>query len=249
MGITESIQEALRDKASQCIVRDVRIGLVYTAVQVEGGKTGLAYSFGRKDPQCCSSKSGGVSLAGRKAEEFLPFLGSANLVESSLGLAAANALLECREEDVHVNDILDVISLRPEDRVGMVGFFGPIVGAVRERSGSLEIFEQNLSRSPGLLPEDKAYEILPSCTVAIITATAIVNRTLDGLLEAARNCREVVLLGASTPMVPEAFPGTPVTLLSGVMVTDPGGILGVVSEGGGMRQFKGLIKKVNQRIK
>lgn len=249
MGITESIREAVRDKASQCIVRDVRIGLMYTAVQVEGENTGLAYSFGRRDTQGCSSKSGGVSLAGRKAEELLSFLGSENPVESSLGLAAANALVECRQQDFIAGDILDVISLDSEDRVAMVGFFQPIAEVVRERAGSLKIFEQNLSPSPGLLPEEKAYELIPSCSVAIITATSIVNRTLDGLLEAARNCREVVLLGASTPMIPEAFRGTPVTLLSGVVVTDSDGILRVVSEGGGMRQFKGLIKKVNQRIK
>lgn len=249
MGVIESIREALREEASRCRIQDVRIGLVYTAVRMERGNTGLAYTFRERDFQCCPDGSGKTSLTGRNAGDILSFLGSGHRIESSLGLATANALIEHREEDMLAGDILDVISLGPEDRVGMVGFFQPIVETIRERAGSLEIFEQNVSRSPELLPEDKAYENLPSCSAAIITATAIVNRTLDGLLDAARDCREVVLLGASTPMFPEAFRGTPLTMLSGVVVTDPGEILRVVSEGGGMRQFKGLIRKVNQRIK
>ena len=43
------------------------------------------------------------------------------------------------------------------------------------------------------------------------------------------------------------FDGTGVTLLSGVTVADPGAILQIVSEGGGMRYFKGAVKKVNLR--
>ncbi|MBN2468058.1 MAG: hypothetical protein JXD19_07900, partial [Deltaproteobacteria bacterium] len=39
-----------------------------------------------------------------------------------------------------------------------------------------------------------------------------------------------------------------VTLLSGIIVTDPPAILRTISEGGGMRMFKGHIKKVNLRL-
>jgi len=84
---------------------------------------------------------------------------------------------------------------------------------------------------------------MPRCLV--ITSTSIVNQTIDRLLEAACNCREVVLLGASTPLVPPAFAGTPVTLLSGVVVLDPGEILRRVSEAGGTRSFKGHVQKLN----
>jgi hypothetical protein len=48
--------------------------------------------------------------------------------------------------------------------------------------------------------------------------------------------------------VPEAFAGTPVDLLSGVIVERPEEILRTVSEGGGMRQFKGHVRKVNLAV-
>ncbi len=74
--------------------------------------------------------------------------------------------------------------------------------------------------------------------------SAILTSTLDALIDAARDCREVAIIGASTPLLAEAFQRTPVTLLSGVVADDPE-VLQVVSEGGGMREFKKHVRKVS----
>ena len=56
-----------------------------------------------------------------------------------------------------------------------------------------------------------------------------------------------VKLGPSTPLVPEVFVETPVTLLSGIVIDDDV-VLRVVSEGGSMRQLLPYVKKVNLRL-
>jgi len=94
-------------------------------------------------------------------------------------------------------------------------------------------------------PEEAASRLLPTCTVALVTSTSIINNTIDGLLKKAAGCRIKALLGASTPLAPEVFKPQGVNLLSGVVVTDSKGIFQVVGEAGGMRFFKNLIKKVN----
>ena len=71
----------------------------------------------------------------------------------------------------------------------------------------------------------------------------------DNILNAARLCREVVLLGASTPLISDAFAGTAVTFLSGVIITRPQEMLRIVSEGGGVRSFKNNVRKVNLSLK
>ena len=91
----------------------------------------------------------------------------------------------------------------------------------------------------------EAEHLLPQCQVALLTSTAIINQTADHLLALAGGCREIIFLGASTPLIPEVFEGTGVTLLSGVTVLAPEAILQIVSEGGGMRFFKSSIEKVN----
>ena len=95
------------------------------------------------------------------------------------------------------------------------------------------------------MPVKEAEKLLPQCQVALLTSTAIINHTADHLLELAASCRDIVFLGASTPLAPEVFQNTSVTMLSGVIVTEPQAILQIVSEGGGMRFFKSHIDKVS----
>lgn len=81
--------------------------------------------------------------------------------------------------------------------------------------------------------------------MALITSTALITESLDALLEAATRCRVVALLGPSTPLLPDAFAGTPVTWLSGIRVIHPREVLRVVSEGGGTREVSPFSRKVN----
>jgi len=50
------------------------------------------------------------------------------------------------------------------------------------------------------------------------------------------------------PFAPDIFKPLGITLLTGILVTDPQGILRQVSEGGGMGSLKGYIEKVNLPI-
>jgi uncharacterized protein (DUF4213/DUF364 family) len=229
-------------------VEDVRIGLGYTALKLQDGSAGVALTF-RHEAGCgCAVFDGLTPLAGRPASHLLPLLASPDPIQSAVGLACANALVNRPGVNQEDGDILDLLELRPSDHVGMVGHFGPLVESVRRRAENLTIFERIERPQGDLLPQKYATEVLPGCQVALITATTIINHTLDPLLVAAGDCREVVILGASTPLLPEAFAGTPVTLLSGVLIAEPGQVLRIVSEGGGMRQFKSHVRKVNLRI-
>ena len=57
--------------------------------------------------------------------------------------------------------------------------------------------------------------MLPTCDVVVISGTAMINGSVDGLLEICDEARDVIMVGASTPMYPEAFLGTKVTVLAG----------------------------------
>lgn len=237
-------QLAMRDDLDQRVA-DVRVGLSYTAVRLASGQTGVALTFKESASEHCCQSADPRPYAGRSAAELVEMLGSTKPVESAIGLACANALVNCLEQRYDPGDILDRLSLRPDDRVGMVGDFQPIVRRLRGLVGSLTIFERIESPRGALRPAAEAIECLPGCDVALVTATTIINGTIDKVLSAARDCREVVLLGASTPLLPAAFAGSPVTLLSGILIPDPEPVLRTVSEGGGMHIFKRFVHKVN----
>jgi len=248
MMIVDELRRHLLSDLPEQRVADVRIGLGYTAVMLEDGAVGVAYTFHEDAAAGCSVFMGQRPLAGKTTTQVLEYLGSSEGVESTVGLAVANSLANRPHPEHEHGDILELLPTTPDDRVGMVGYFGPLVRPLQERVRKLTIFERNMARSDMVLPAEAALEQLPSCDVAVITSTALILGAMDGLLEAAVKCREVALVGASTPLVPAVFAARGVSLLSGVVVTDGPGILQIVSEGGGMGFFGRRIDKVNIRI-
>ena len=246
--IIDDIREHLISRFPEQRVADVRMGLGYTAVMLEDGNAGVAYTFREDAPAGCSVFAGRRPLAGRTTTELLEYLGSKEALESTVGLAVVNALANRHGPGQQEADILDTLSVGFMDRVGMVGYFGPLVGPLEKRVRELVIFERNAARSDRVLPAEEAYAELPGCEVAVITATALIPGNLDRLIEAASGCREVAVVGASTPLLPEVFGPLGVTLLSGITVNDPHAVLQIVSEGGGMGMFGKRVQKVNMRL-
>jgi uncharacterized protein len=245
MSIASSIVEILSPQAAGASVADVRIGLGYTAVSLSEGGTGVALTFLPRDEHCCTLVEDLHPIAGTEAIDLLARLSSPDPIEAALGLACANALVNRPGSDYLPGDVLERIGIGPEDNVGMVGNFKPLAGPIRQAAASLTIFERVAIPQGEIRPASEARKRLSTCQIALITGTSIINHTIDELLDAARDCREVVILGASTPLLPEAFGQTAVSLLSGVVVEDAVGIMQAVSAGGGMRAFKHHVRKVN----
>ncbi len=238
----------LRAAAGNVRVADVRIGLGYTAVLLEDGNVGVAYTFRDQAQAGCSAFDGIRPLSTRPAADLLALLESEDVIKAAVGLACANALANRKDETSLDGDVLEHLDLRPEDHVGMVGNFGPLVCTIQKRVRSLSVFER-IEQASGLLrPQKEALQVLPRCQVALITATAIINHSIDALIDAAAGSREVVLLGASTPLLTQVFGAQNVTMLSGVLVKNSEEVLRVVSEGGGMREFSPHVRKVTVRV-
>ncbi|MCA1961820.1 MAG: DUF364 domain-containing protein [Desulfomonile sp.] len=249
MPVRQKLKNAAAVRCGDAVALDVRIGLRYTAVKLSDGRTGVAYTMRGERIAGCSVFRGSRPLAGKRVDQLLAFLESSDRLESSVGLAACNAICNVAPVNGVPGDILTAVELLSSDRVVMVGFFGPLVPTVKKRAARLEIFEEVETRAAGLRSASEACAALRACELAIITSTAVINNTIDSLLDAAKGCREVILLGPSTPFVPEAFDGTPVTMLSGIVVDDPNGLLCVVSEGCGTRFFGPCVTKWNVRLR
>jgi uncharacterized protein (DUF4213/DUF364 family) len=243
MTILEKLKAHTSGKAEHVRVIDARIGFCYTAVLLDNGGAGVAYTFRDDIPPGCLFRE--KPLVGEEASRVIEGIASSDLLERTIAIAAANALINEESDDLIGGDTLNVLSPEKDDIVGMVGYFGPFVPVLKQRVKELRIFEKVPRKALGLYPEKKAYELLPSCTVAIITSTSIINQTFEPLAEAARNCRMVALVGSSTPLVKEVFEPYGVDLLSGIVITNPKEILRIVSECGGTRHFRGHVKKVN----
>jgi uncharacterized protein (DUF4213/DUF364 family) len=246
--LIDELHERLADRAPGVLVQDVRIGLGYTAVRLNTGACGLAYTFREEAGEGCSVVQRAGSIAGRQVTELAGWAKELNAVTAAVGLATLNALIEAPLGTTE-EDIASALRVKPSDVVGMVGYFGPLIDFLTKRAAKLHIFERRPTGDGRVLPDWAAAALLPECDVVLLSATTIANRTIDSLLEWPRHAREIALLGPSTPMVPDLFAARGVTLLSGVQVIDADRVLQIVSEGGGTRSFGTAVRKLVLRLK
>jgi uncharacterized protein len=232
--------------ADQHTAVDIRIGLGYTAVLLEDGRCGLGYTLHEKEYESCCVMPDAGRLAGRKASELIQWMKSQDVTACAVGLATLNAIITPPATAVE-SDILDMLSVEPEDTVGMIGYFGPLVDPIKKQASALHIFERKPDPEYGILPEAATQDLLPQCQVVIISATTLLNHTIDGLLDLSKIAREIAVLGPSTPFLPEIFSRYGVTMLSGLQVVDSAKVLQIVSEGGGTRQFGRAVRKLSLR--
>lgn len=249
-SIIQEIIEALEEKANNKKVEDLRIGLCYTAVLLNDGQLGLAYTFRSQKVTPCTHPLKAGTIKGKNAIEIIHYALSDHLLEASLGIAAINAIVNQQIDNAIEGDILDVISIKTSDIVGMVGFFRPLIDPLKKSVKKLYIFEErNITGFPDVYPSEKTPEILPECDVIIISATTLINQTIEPLLYLSKDAGETIILGATTPFLSQVFIKRGVTMLSGIKVLDEERVLQIVSEGGGMRDFRDTIKKVNVLLK
>jgi uncharacterized protein (DUF4213/DUF364 family) len=216
-------------------VADVRVGLGYTAVQLDDGRCGLAYTFRDEAHEgCCVNREAGT-LVDRRASDLAEWAKLSDRVVAAVGLATLNALTDAPPSATEA-DLLTELQVTSADVIGMVGYFGPFVGPLRSRGKALHIFERRPTAQTNVLPETAAAEVLPKCDVVILSGTTLINRTLDDVLSLCRNAHEVAILGPSTPLLPAVFVNRGVTILSGVQVVEPARVLRVGGRNPPVRQ-------------
>jgi len=242
--IARRLHEYMSERMTGINVSEVRIGVGYAAVALNMRGTGLAAVIRENMETHCGVVAKAGKLSGMPASELLMYLvNGRNAVEKALGLATANAVLSA-EAPQEKSDALALMDLSSRDHVAMVGFFRPLVQRIEKSGAKLTILEKNKAL-PHIVSFKSRGDILKTCTVAIITATSILNNTLETILNDLGNPRWVSIIGPSTPVCRDIFAGTAVTHLGGSVVLDRSKVLQIVSEGGGTPTLRPYLRFVN----
>jgi uncharacterized protein (DUF4213/DUF364 family) len=244
--ITQRLHEYMLERMTGITVREVRIGVGYVAVALNRRGTGLAAVLRQEIGFHCGVVGKAGTLAGMPAYDLLNYLiDGRNPLERALGLATANAILSAeapREE----SDALALMNLSSKDHVVMIGLFRPLIPRIEQSGAKLTVLEKQKNNAlPDVLSFKNRGDILRKCTVAIITATSILNNTLERILNDLGNPRWVSIIGPSTPVCRDIFVGTPVTHLGGSVVLDRQKVMQIVSEGGGTPLLRPYLRFVN----
>ena len=164
--------------------------------------------------------------------ELAKLLRSWNFLEASIGLAAINSTIP-PPENYRVVNALDLALKESEGKtVTMVGYFPGYVEKFRERAKRFYVLELNqcfLSSNSNVLFTFAAEEVIPESDIVVMTATTIINKSVERLLQLASSAK-VYLLGPSTPMTEVLF-DYGVDIIGGVRVKDGGKLIRAVKNG------------------
>jgi uncharacterized protein (DUF4213/DUF364 family) len=226
------------------------VGAVFSGVKLSDGSGGLAGTPRLEGRWLQEAGRPPGELAGLPAASLLdPW--PEDPYRRSLAVAAVNALsapwLEGgRYRVVRDRDALDLLELRPGMSVALVGAFSSYIDRLQAVAGLrlkvLELREEALREADrGLfVPAARAAEVVPGCDAVVITGMTVVNETLEGLLALAAPKAEVILVGPSGSMLPDALFARGVRWAGGCAVTDADQALDLLSQGARARHLYGV---------
>jgi len=232
-------------------VENVTLGLIYSCVKLADNNVGVSHSLiNFYSPDCFLTSEWG-DLSSYSLLELIDFCKSNRLIDRVIGIAALNSYSQHIFEKSSYNfdfenDIIDKLNLSKSDKVGMVGRFTPLIPKIVPKIKKLTIIEID----PKKLEAGKSHNveiindptILEEVDVAIITATSLINQTIDELLKLARASR-IAIVGPTMGMLPGPFFKAGVSIVGGMKFLDANKLLRIISQGGGTKRFKNFAKK------
>jgi uncharacterized protein (DUF4213/DUF364 family) len=249
MQLNEDLYRLFCEQAARVRTTSITIGLRYTAVTTDDGGIGIAFTDAARG-HCCGTGKGYRDLEGEPALELLEYIKDDAPLRRSMALALVNALNYGSARDLPENSEdeiwMDALGIHGGTRTAMVGLFRPLMHTLHERGAHVEV----LDAGKGVGNRDDFYDKLGNwAEVLILSGTSIVNNTTEEVLSRVPDTARAVVLGPSTPLVPQAFTHPSIHILAGTVPMDSEKVLKAVRHGQGTPVIHRHSRKVSAVIK
>jgi len=243
-------------------VTQVVVGLGYTGVEVTtyayNPFLGLASTLSSiTNNTDCSKISFAGNITDFHLKDLLNWSTHAPSIKKIIGVAALNAASQHILEIVNPykkieGDLLDVLEIDQNTVITFIGLIKPLIRKVGKITQSITFIEDIIStplefrrfKHRTNISQLKTEEIFTD--ILFITGTAIINNTIDKLLEIfKRKVRKIIIIGPSASIIPDILFDYGVDIVGGMEIFDSKSTLQILQEGGGTKIFKQYGKKYN----
>ncbi len=220
-------------KENDTKVSDIGIGIGWTYVLSRYCGLALTYPSERSEIRDMGK------LDEKTVGELSEYLRSWNLLEATVGLASVNSLIYPSGE--REGSGLDLaLEVGKGKKIVMIGKF-PRIDQFKKVAKEFIVLELNpflIDSSNNIYLSTASDFFIPEADVVIITASAIINKSIDRLLELSKNAY-TILVGPSTPMLDLLF-DFGIDALAGVRINNPNRLIERIKQGLGMIDPKKL---------
>ena len=197
-------------------------------VTLRGGSAGLYYAWLGASQKGMGSRYEPEAFSGRHPVELARYCAGDDEADCSLGLAAINAITRYvfRQADLTPGDAPDsmgILDIANADHVGMVGYFPSLVKRLRNNGTRLTVIEkkpQFHKRQENFLVSADM-QTLEGCNKVIITASTLLNNSIDVVLEYSRQAERRVMIGPTAGFFPDPLFARGIAAIGGSEILNP----------------------------
>ncbi len=201
----------------------------FCAVRLEGSGSGLSYRLpeehGFDRGVIAMPKSGDLALDW--VQRFTDPICSTPGPQRSAALATINALYNALLKQTNTplppaDNSFGLSDIHAGDKIGMIGFFPPLVKRLRDMKVELTVIElrRDLEREhPGLIVTTDRGK-LAHCTKVLCTSTTLLNQTLPDMIAAAPKAQEFAVMGPSAGCPPDPLYALGVSSLASAQIVN-----------------------------
>jgi uncharacterized protein (DUF4213/DUF364 family) len=198
----------------------------FGAIRLEDGSIGIIFINLSEKVRRRAASYDSRSLIGRNPLDVVENF-SEDLFKRMLSLGAINAISQYIFKASGFNldfttNSLGLLDLNAEDKVGMVGFFPPLVKKIEKLGIPLIIIE----KKEQFIKQTKNWEVtmdpkkLKGCTKILSTSTTVINNTVDEILHYSKNASKISFIGPTGGFLPDPLFLKGVDVIGGTYVED-----------------------------
>ncbi len=246
MQIDERIFSYFQGEAERSTIAEIHIGLGYTVVILEDGRSGLCYT--PKEGNGCSVNKNREEFEGFSGAKLLSHIQQKPQLERALAIALVNALSQKQAVLLDEDDgnIVRDLQLKSGDQIAMIGYFEPVIKDLKAQGIAVTAYD--IGKQIG--SEEAFYDWMEQKGNALIlSATSLINSSFESVLSHLEKHRiPTLVMGPSTIMVKEIYQGLPVDFLAGSAIKDQMQIIKAIRNGRGTPYLHPACKKVRLAI-
>lgn len=199
----------------------------FMAVMLESKTVGISYVLLPDTGMADYNRLSSSDFEGQSPVDLALKFGSDDEIENMIGLAALNAICQqvivnsCYSMDIST-DSLGLIDIEKGDRVGMVGFFYPLIKRVEQKRAELVIIEKD----PKYVEKYPQYKVtmdpsfLLDCNKVLCTSTTVFNNTIDDIISNCSPDAFISIIGPTAGYFPDPLFEKGVNVVGGTLVKD-----------------------------
>lgn len=241
-------------------IEKVQVGIFLTAVKLSNGYCGVASSDLDTTINCCHKQNRDFgnftpgNINGQTVLDLFNYNEDSKVLDrikhAALNAVSAGIIAKSNYKIVEDKDPFDLLNLDGQKTICIVGAFQSYIKKLSSTQHKLFVLELNENalteeHKKYYVPAVNASQVLPISDIIIITGLTIANNTLDDLLNQIPSDGQIIIVGPTSGLIPDALFKHNVNIIGSTKITDPDRMFTVVSEGGvGFHLFKYCAKKI-----